>query len=110
MGLLVVALFGFVVPNGLFVYWLLYEFESVSAVLSNRLALGFMIDAFLVLGILAWLFAKRPPGPVRWPWFVVLSIVGGLGFGVPFFLWLNHQKARKSGTTTGDFVAWWRAG
>jgi len=92
-GLLAVAAFGLVVPNGLFVYWLLNEFSGVRAVLENRLALAFMIDALMVVGLLSLLFARRPPGPVRWPWFVVLSIVGGLGFSIPFFYWLNLRRA-----------------
>lgn len=104
--LLAIALFGLLVPNGLFVYWLLREFSSVGEVLGNHLALGFMLDAFLATGLLAFLFAKRPPGPLTWPWFVGLSILGGLGFSIPFYLWLNFRRA---GGGHRDFSAWWRA-
>lgn len=91
MWLLLVALFGLVVPNGLFVTWLLTEFDGIDAMLSNRLALAFMLEAMLLLVLLAVHFARRPPGPVRWPWFVVLSLVGGLGFGLPLYYWLNTR-------------------
>lgn len=104
--LLVIALFGLLVPNGLFVYWLVREFTSFGAVISNHLALGFMLDAFMALGLLAFLFARRPPGPIRWPWFVLLSLLGGLGFSIPFYLWLNFKR---SGARSASFTEWWRS-
>jgi len=104
--LLVVALFGLLVPNGLFVYWLLCEFESMSAVLADHLALAFVLDAFLATALLAYLFAKRPPGPISWSWFVALSLFGGLGFAIPFYLWLNFRRAAPGERT---FAVWWRS-
>lgn len=92
MWLLLAALFGLVVPNGLFIVWLFTEFDGISAMLSNRLALAFMLEAVLLLVLLAVYFARRPPGPIRWPWFVVLSLVGGLGFGLPLYYWLNIRS------------------
>ncbi|MGE0815822.1 MAG: hypothetical protein AB7O28_13800 [Vicinamibacterales bacterium] len=103
--LLALALFGLTVPNGLFVYWLVADFTTVGAVLANRLALAFILDACLATGLLAYLFAVRPPGPLRWPWFVALSLLGGLGFSIPFYLWLNFR--RSAGGTAG-FGDWWR--
>ena len=38
MLLLAVALFGLVVPNGFFIYWLVYEFAGLGPVLQNKLA------------------------------------------------------------------------
>ena len=93
MGLLLVALFGLLVPNGLFVYWLMNEFHGLRPVLENKLALAFMLDALLALVLLAVYFARRPIGPVRWTWFVVLSLLGGLGFSLPFYWWLNTRRA-----------------
>ena len=91
--LLATALFGLLVPNGLFVYWLVVEFDTVRVVLDNHLAVAFMLDAFLALGLLAYLFSIKPLGSVRWPWFVLLSLLGGLGFGIPFYIWLNRRRA-----------------
>ena len=85
MWLLLVALFGLFVPNGIFVYWLLTEFDGIGGVIANRLALPFIIEAFLVLGIMTYYFARNPIGPVRWYWFVVLSLIGAPGFEIPFF-------------------------
>lgn len=86
--LAVIALFGLIVPNGLFVRWLLFEPHDWSAVLDDHLAMAFMLDAFLALVLFAWYFATRPIGPVRARWFVVLALIGGLGFALPaYWLW-----------------------
>ena len=93
MILLAVALFGLFVPNGIFIYWLLTEFRGVAEVVQNKLAVAFIIDAFLAMFLIAYYFAVNPVGRVKWYWFVVLSIVGGLGFSLPFYYWLNRRGA-----------------
>src|ERR1051325_6478944 len=105
MWLLVVAAFGFLVPNGFFIHWLLRGDKSLAAILGNELALAFVVDCLLAMVLLAWLFAVRPPGRVRWPWFIVLSLAGGLGFSIPLYLWLNR---RLSTDPKASFHAWWR--
>ena len=90
--LLIVAAFGAIVPNGIFGYWLIREFSSVREVLANKLAVAFMLDALMATLLLAWLFAIRPPGRIRWPWFLLFSFLGGLGFSIPFYLWLNGRR------------------
>lgn len=50
-----------------------------------------MLDVLLVLIILSVYFAHRPLGPVKWPWFILLSLVGGLGFSLPLYYWLNRR-------------------
>lgn len=91
MILLMIALFGLVVPNGIFIYWLLTEFRGVGEVLQNKLAVAFIIDAFLAMFLLAYYFARHPIGRVKWYWFIALSILGGLGFSLPFYYWLNRR-------------------
>lgn len=93
MWLLLVALFGLVVPNSLFLYWLVAEYRGLAAVLEDRLALGFMLDALLALIVLTAYFVRHPVGRIPWPWFVVFSLLGGLGFSLPFYYWLNTRKA-----------------
>lgn len=93
MLLLLVALFGLFVPNGIFVYWLFTEFTGFADVAANKLALAFIIEAFLVLGLMTVHFARSPIGNVKWYWFVFLSLIGGLGFGIPFYYWLNNRSS-----------------
>jgi hypothetical protein len=90
--LLTIALFGLLVPNGMFFYYLFVEFSSVTEVLNNWLAMGFIIDAFMATGLLAWWFAKHPLGKHSWKMFVLLSLLGGLGFSLPFFYYLNKRS------------------
>jgi hypothetical protein len=91
MMLLAIALFGLLVPNGLFVYWLVHEYGGLAAALQNKPAVALMIDAFMAVGLLAFYFAREPIGRVKWPWFVALSLVGGLGFSLPLYFWLNRR-------------------
>lgn len=100
MGLILVAFFGLIVGDGLFVYWLVHDFQSFGAVLQDRLALSFIVDATLTLGILTVYFARTPPGRYRWPWFLVLSLLGGLCFGLPFYWWLNKRAGVPVDLTT----------
>jgi hypothetical protein len=101
MWLLLVALFGLLVPNGLFIYWLLFDFHGLGAVVQDRLALGFILDALLALVLLSVYFANRPIGRVGWQWFVFRSLLGGLGFSLPLYYWLNRPglKDPRGGTT-----------
>jgi hypothetical protein len=92
MWLLIIALFGLIVPNGIFIYWLFTDFGGIGGVVENKLAAAFIIDAFMAMFLLAYRFAVKPIGRVRWPWFVVFSLVGGLGFSLPFYWWLNERQ------------------
>lgn len=94
MILLIIAIFGLLVPNGIFIYWFLFEFNSVSQFYTDKLALGFIIDCFLAMFLLAYWFAVNPIGKVKWYWFIVLSLIGGLGFSLPFYYWLNKKQSQ----------------
>lgn len=103
---LVIAILGMVFPNALFMYWLFVEFDSVSSLLANHLGVALFVDAILATSLLAYLFALRPLGRVKWPWLFVLTIIGGLGFGLGLLLWLNYKR---SGEQHANFASWWRA-
>jgi hypothetical protein len=95
--LLIIALFGFLVPNGIFIYWLLNEFHTLSDITGNKLAMSFIIEAFVVMFLMAYYFYKYPQGKVRWYWFIVLSLMGGIGFSIPFFWWINGRDKIGAG-------------
>jgi len=42
--------------------------------------------------LLAIYFARRPIGRVSWQTFVLLSLIGGLGFSLPLYWWLNTRS------------------
>lgn len=53
MWLLLISLFGLLVPNGLFIHWLFTSYSGLGPVFDDHLALGFILDAFLAMGLLA---------------------------------------------------------
>ena len=92
MLLLAIAIVGQILGDGLVLYWLVYDSGSFAKALEDRLALAFILDVALTVAILAAYFARSPPGRFRWPWFVGLSLVGGVCFGLPFYWWLNRRS------------------
>jgi hypothetical protein len=42
--------------------------------------------------LLADWFAVNSIGKVKWYWFIFLSLIGGLGFRLPFYYWLNKKR------------------
>ena len=106
MWLLLAALVGMLGPGGLFLVWLLDDFSSLSAALSDRMALAFFLDLALSTFFLAYLFAVKPLGRVRWPWFLAFSFLGTLAFAVPLFVWLNWRCVPAP---RPSFGTWWRA-
>ena len=104
--LLILAIVGNLAPGLLFLYGLFHDYSSsLVAALSYRFALAFLLDLVISTFLLAYLFARRPLGPVKWPWFVVLTFLGTLAFAIPLFLWLNW---RCLPTPRPHFADWWR--
>src|SRR5262249_61046161 len=87
MWLIALAVIGLVAPGGLFLFWLLHDYSSLSAALSDRMALAFFLDLLTSTFLLGYLFARKPLGPFKWPWFVSLSLLGTFAFTIPLFLW-----------------------
>jgi hypothetical protein len=100
--LLPVAAFGAIVPNGLFLRWLVTEFSTLRAVLADHLAVAFILDAALATGLLCWFFAVNPRGRHGWPVFLLLSLLGGLGFSIPLFLWMNGGAGEAAEARAGS--------
>ena len=89
----IVAALSFAGTNGVFLYYLVARTRELFAVLAHPAALVFVIDVATVMVLLAVYFAGRPLGRHRWPTFVALSLLGGLGFSIPAFVLLNSRKA-----------------
>ncbi len=92
--LLALAVFGCGVPNGIFLYYFVFDHGVVRDALYNPVTRVFMAEAFLLMLIGAALIhhrGMRRPGAVA---FLVLSVVGSLACSVPAFLWLASREAR----------------
>lgn len=94
--LLGLAVFGLVVPNGVFVYYALMSPDVVIAALKNPIAAVFIAEAFLLLGLGAWLIRRARITFLGWKSFVVISLLGSLAFSVPLFLLLASRAAGRS--------------
>jgi hypothetical protein len=86
-----------VVPNGIFIRWFLTGDHGVAAVIQNRLAVAFMLEALLLLVLFAVRIARTPAGWLGWKWFVALSLIGGLAFSVPLYWWLRGGVETAAG-------------
>jgi hypothetical protein len=94
--LVTVAVLGLLVPNNLFLYASFHDTHGCGGVAQNLLAFAFMLDAFLAMAVLAYFFAVRPVGPVKWYWFVLFSVLGGMAFSIPLYWWLNVRREPRA--------------
>ena len=92
MYLILLALFGVIAPYGLYVIWLMTKFSSIGAALNDELAVGFAIEMAAATALLAYCFSINRLGRYGVGWFVAFSVVGGPGFAIPMFYWLNRRS------------------
>ena len=91
----IVGLVGLVGLNGVFVYSLLYQRDALMQALHNPVALAFIIEALVVMALMAWLLKKWQRNRLGWGWFVVLCLIGGLAFGIPAVLLAPDAKRER---------------
>ena len=94
--LIALAAFGFLVPNGVFLYFCVTDPGLIRAALQNPIALVFIAEAFLLMFLFAWLLHRagtRKPGALV---FIILSLLGSMAFSVPATVCLvfNPGKSR----------------
>ena len=95
-GIWILALIGLLGPNGVFVYCALFRWQELPDALRNPVAAAFIFEAFVVMGLLAWLVKRFRVGVLAWPAFIVLSLIGGLAFSIPaFLLWRPRRTSRS---------------
>jgi hypothetical protein len=77
---------GFFGLNGLFAYAILLKPQAMWEAMENPVSLVFMIEAFMLLGLFAYLFGRW--GVSRWGWkaFVAFSLLGSMAFAIPVVL------------------------
>lgn len=80
--------------NGAFLYGLFLRPELLTAALTNPVALAFIIEALVLMGVFAYLLDKWGVSRLHWGWFVVLSLGGGMAFALPVvLLWKGRTGA-----------------
>jgi hypothetical protein len=86
-----VAAFGFFGPNGVFLYYAFAKRPEFIAMHHEPLFLAFFVEAFVVMFLIAGLLAHKPLGKWTWKSFIVLSLLGGIGFSIPAIILLNSD-------------------
>jgi len=101
-----VAILSFVGLNGAFLVTLVRQPEAIATVMGNPLAGAFVVEALVLAPVLGYLLHRWGVTRVRWGWFVVLSLVGSIGFALPVVVLLrpgrlapatiSHRAANRS--------------
>lgn len=84
--LIAAGAFGLVGLNTVFAWAVVFRPESIRAALENPIALAFMAEAFLLLGLFAWLLTKWRVNRLGAGWFVALALLGTMAFALPVVL------------------------
>jgi len=90
------AVAGFVIPNGIFLYYVATDFSVVRAAHTNPVAAAFIGEAIFLMLLGAWLVKQLLPTTRHWLGFLVASLAGSLAFSVPLFTVLIARKAATS--------------
>ena len=87
---------GFFGLNGVFVYSILQP-SIVQEALTNPLAVAFVVEALLLVALLAFLLTKWQAMAIPWWWFVALSLIGTILFALPVaVLWRSKSPSEKA--------------
>ena len=85
--LIALSLIGLIIPNGVFLYYFLSDQTITNQALSNPISLVFIIEAFVLMFLFAWLLNKasiKKPTPLL---FIILSLLGSMVFSVPLAIY-----------------------
>lgn len=72
--------------NGVFLYAVFVNPRLISAALANPVSLAFVLEAFVMLGLLAYVLHRWEVSRLTWLGFVILAVLGGLAFAFPVAL------------------------
>lgn len=96
IGLIIFGIVGFFGLNALFGYALLTRPQAMWEAFENPVSLVFIFEAFMLLGLFAYLFGKWGVSRVGWKAFVLLSLLGSMAFAVPVVLLWKRKGAVPS--------------
>jgi hypothetical protein len=95
-GLVVLGVVGILAVNGAFVYGLLFQPDAVRSALANPVALAFIVEALVLVGVFAHLFERWGVSRLWWGWFVLLSLLGSMAFALPVVLLFPRRDRRRN--------------
>ena len=87
------AIFGIVALNGAFIYGWLFQPDAMVNAITNPISLAFIVEAFVLLGVFAYLLTKWGVSQLHWGWFVALWFLGSMAFALPVvLLWRRRVR------------------
>lgn len=95
--LTVIALVGLFGLNGAFFWALVFDPNALRETLTNPMSAAFVVEACVMVGVLAYLLRKWGVARLGWGWFVLLAFLGGLAFALPAVLLWGPRASREEG-------------
>lgn len=92
-GYLIFAIIAFLVPNGLYLYFAITQPELNAEAMRNPIALAFMIEAMMLLGLFLVHVYRQTQSWVKVGLFLILSFIGSLAFSFPLYKYLESRNA-----------------
>lgn len=90
--LIIIAIIGLLGPNGIFIYYAVFRMGDMLAALEHPVTLAYVVESFVVMGLVAAYIARKPRGRLGWKAFIAFSLIGGLGFSIPAFMVINAPR------------------
>jgi len=88
------SVFGFSAVNVAFLYGTFFQPDALANALTNPIALAFIVEGLVLMGVLAYLLSKWRVARLHWGWFVGLSLLGSMAFALPIvLLWSRRVQA-----------------
>lgn len=90
-----VAAIGFVILNSVFLWVAWNNPAQIIDALKNPISLVFIIEAFIMMGVLAFVIAKSKVSRLHWRWFIIFSLLGSMAFAYPIMLLFPEKSIKK---------------
>ena len=93
--ILLFAIITLVGPNGMFLYYSITQPELLQAANSNPIALAFMIEAFMLLGLFLVYMWRKTKSVMQVLLYLGLSFIGSLAFSFAVYVYVYSKPTRK---------------
>ena len=90
------TLLSLALPNVLFYTWLATEFVSFGEIVNDGLARTLFLEMMSASLLVSYIFWANPLGSISVKWFLLMSVVAGVGIAVPVFYWLNKNGVKAA--------------
>ena len=93
--LISLSILGLLIPNSIFLYYFCTDRATTNQALSNPISLVFIIEAFILMFLFAWLLKKTNPKKPTSISFIILSLLGSMVFSVPLTIYTIFNKSNQ---------------